>query len=98
MKLKEKVDSEVVQHEIKYAEFEQAQAEFDKLKEKEKGFSVDMILNAIKEKLSDFEAEESEIVKQFKNKDLDLDSYIEQFRKVREQIAKYDIIKRKLQA
>ena len=38
MKLKEKVDSEVVQHEIKYAEFEQAQAEFDKLKEKIMGF------------------------------------------------------------
>ena len=97
LELKEKVDTEVEAHDQKYREYEKAQAVYQSLKEKEKGFSSDVIVKAINEKLAEFQNEESDILKGFKSKDLNLEEYVEAYRKNSEEIAKYSMIKRKIQ-
>ena len=57
-----------------------------------KNLSKANIVTALKERKKEFEEQEAGITDRFKGGELDADDYVEEFRKNREHIARYNLI------
>lgn len=97
---KENVDNEIQAHEELYERYEAISEQFEDLKAKEqsimKNLSKANITSAINEKIAQGENEDKKILKNFKSGDLDIEDYVEQYRKNHEELAKYKIILKKV--
>lgn len=59
--------------------------------------SKENIMKALKDKREVFDSKEREIVENFNSGSLDLEDYVEKFRENRKQIAKYNIIMKRIE-
>lgn len=90
----------MIEHEQSFDEYCAIKEKWDDLKAQEadimQNFSKDNILQALDEKMATLKSQEDEIKNEFKNDEMAFEDYIEKYRTVREQVNKYNILKKKI--